>query len=92
MIKFKHGDIVVALNSISKLLPTDAVVQVRDARITKEYFCGDPFILEAINVINSVYVSIHYKYFGQLRLATQQEQFLYYIFGPHVLGEMNEQV
>lgn len=79
---FKHGDIVVIENSSNSLLPINFVVQIED------HISPKLLIIRTLQKNTFQILSIFLKsYNGKLRLATQREQFLYYILGPHVLEQ-----
>ena len=83
--KFKHKDIVVIENSSHTNLPANSVVKI-------EEYAGLPLLLVIRTFQRNHFqmLSTFLQDCGKLRLATQREQFLYYILGPHVLGEESE--
>jgi len=86
MNKFKIGDIVVTLVGIRRI-PKNLITKVTEIKTMKIYN-GIDCSIQGENEYrdNSKYSWIK----NNIRHATIQEQFLYHIFGPHVLGEENE--
>jgi len=80
MVEFKKEDIVVVENSSDCHLPINSVVQIGEeispTILTIKTFQKNTYQLLTIFLQD---------YNGKLRLATQREQFLYHILGPHVL-------
>lgn len=80
--KYKHGDIVVVESSSDSYLPINSVVQLENL-ISPKLLIIRTFQKNTFQIL-SIFLE---AYNGKLRLATQQEQFLYYIFGPHTLEQ-----
>lgn len=105
MSKFKVNDIVVVIknNSIdfwrtkkykdlSRACKINVITEITKVAYDYIYDDSDNDFTNSVN-IKILNGSRDIRFLAEdLRLATQREQFLYYILGPHVLGEENEKV